>query len=241
MLTMAAMTFACFMGTAEPAPYTQETVEGWTVMVGAPLSQAPRRLKERTLQKLRQQLKQVVAVLNSQTLEELRRVVIWVERKSPGFKGLVYLRSAAWLKQHGYNPQKARGVQVSHALNYVIRKTAPWAIMHELAHAYHHQVVGNDHKGIAAAYVRARDSGKYERVERAGSKKRQRHYGMQNADEFFAEMTETYLGENDFAPFNRAALKRFDPQTYRVLHSIWGPRLRASKVPSKTSIRRPQR
>ena len=230
MLHIAVFTVASLMAPAGPPSHTVEIVEGWTVMVGAPLSAAPRRLKQRTMDKLQRQLKRVRRVLNPATLAELRRVVIWAERKIPGYKGLVYHPSAKWLEKHGYDPRKAGGVEITRAINYVIRKTTPWAIMHELAHAYHYQVLGTDHAEILSAYKRAKKSGKYQRVRRAKSTKLHRHYGMENVREFFAEMTETYLGQNDFQPFNRSELKRFDPDTYRVLHTIWGPRLRARKA-----------
>lgn len=39
--------------------------------------------------------------------------------------------------------------------------------------------------------------------------------------EFFAEMTEVYIGVNDFFPFNRAELKEAAPEIYELLAFIW--------------------
>ena len=39
--------------------------------------------------------------------------------------------------------------------------------------------------------------------------------------EFFAEMTESYFGVNDFFPFNRAELKEAEPEIHRLLGQVW--------------------
>jgi hypothetical protein len=36
-------------------------------------------------------------------------------------------------------------------------------------------------------------------------------------------MSEAYFGMNDFFPFNRAELKREEPQLFLLLLKIWGP------------------
>jgi hypothetical protein len=36
-------------------------------------------------------------------------------------------------------------------------------------------------------------------------------------------MSEAYFGMNDFSPFNRAELKREEPQLFSLLLKIWGP------------------
>ena len=48
------------------------------------------------------------------------------------------------------------------------------------------------------------------------------HYARTNHKEFFAEMTESYLGVNDFYPFVRAELQEHDPKTYILMQKIWG-------------------
>ena len=65
-------------------------------------------------------------------------------------------------------------------------------------------------------------SGKYKSVLHINGKKVP-HYGLTNPMEFFAEMTETYFGQNDFFPFNRAELKREEPEIYDLMAKIWGP------------------
>jgi hypothetical protein len=48
-----------------------------------------------------------------------------------------------------------------------------------------------------------------------------RHYALTNHKEFFAEMTESYFGVNDFFPFNRAELRESEPEIYALLRDVW--------------------
>ena len=52
---------------------------------------------------------------------------------------------------------------------------------------------------------------------------RVRHYGLTDHKEFFAEMTESYFGLDDFFPFNRAELLTAEPEIYQLMQAIWGP------------------
>ena len=97
----------------------------------------------------------------------------------------------------------------------------PMFILHELAHAYHDQVLGFDHAGIEAAYRRAVASKSYDAVKLYNGKTA-RAYAMTNAKEYFAETTEAFFGRNDVFPFTRAELARHDPVMCRLLARLWG-------------------
>jgi hypothetical protein len=96
----------------------------------------------------------------------------------------------------------------------------PCMLLHELAHAYHDQVLGFGHPGILAAYERAKASGAYDAVLRSTGKV-ERHYAMTDAKEYFAEGTEAYFGVNDFYPFVRAELEQHDPGLLKLLGELW--------------------
>ena len=78
-----------------------------------------------------------------------------------------------------------------------------------------------ENEEIMLAYQRAEREQLYERVLlfRGGMT---RHYARTNHKEFFAEMTESYVGVNDFFPFVRAELKQHDPKTFTLMEKIWG-------------------
>ena len=70
----------------------------------------------------------------------------------------------------------------------------PWVMMHELAHAYHDQVLGFDDPRDHRRLESSRRAVGTTRCCTIDGKKR-RHYGLTNHEEFFAEMTESYFGE----------------------------------------------
>ena len=78
----------------------------------------------------------------------------------------------------------------------------PWCVLHELAHAYHDQVLGFDDPRILQAYDRYKKSGHGDSVLLITGQ-HVRHYALTNHKEFFAEMSEAYFGFNDSFPFNR--------------------------------------
>ena len=104
----------------------------------------------------------------------------------------------------------------------------PVLVLHELAHAYHDQVIpgGYQNKAILGAFQQAKTAGTYDAVKRwTGEKyadKPSKAYAMNNQMEYFAESTESYFDRNDFEPFNRAELLAKDPDMLKVVEKIWG-------------------
>jgi dipeptidyl-peptidase-4 len=93
-------------------------------------------------------------------------------------------------------------------------------VLHELAHAYHDQVLTFQHPGIQGAYREAKKGGAYDSVLRISGMK-ERHYAMTDPQEYFAEGTEAYFGTNDFYPFVRAELRVHDPKLFHLLEELW--------------------
>ncbi len=93
--------------------------------------------------------------------------------------------------------------------------------MHEMAHAYQFNVLGEDHPAAQKAYQKAMDRGLYQSVAHVHGGKR-KAYAATNYKEYFAELTEAYFGKNDFFPFNRADLKKYDPTGYQLMQDVWG-------------------
>jgi dipeptidyl-peptidase-4 len=94
-------------------------------------------------------------------------------------------------------------------------------VLHELAHAYHHQVLGYDNPDIKAAYRAAMKSKSYESVLfYTGVKKRA--YACNSDQEYFAELTEAYFSTNDFYPFVRAEIIEHDRPAFKMLKKVWG-------------------
>jgi hypothetical protein len=133
-----------------------------------------------------------------------------------------YHVSEDFLRSHGYNPAKAKAVEIGNARRFLDwSKDQPAMVLHELAHAYHDQVLGYDQAAIKAAHQRAAESKRYDAVLRASGRK-ERAYALTSPQEFFAETSEAFFGTNDFFPFVRSELREHDPGTFKLLEELWG-------------------
>jgi hypothetical protein len=227
---------------AEPVPYAQAApraesvpyeatgrydrveIEGWRVLVHPGFTQKQPQLRAETLKLLQQQLYQIVRVVPPAATAKLRKVTIWVEANEPHHPCMCYHLDAGWPKAHGMNPDKERSVEIANPTTFLKWTIAqPWMVLHELAHAYHHQFLagGYDNPEIKAAYERAVGSGRYDLV-RYFNGQRRRAYALTNPQEFFAEQSEAFFGTNDFYPFVRAELQEHDPRTLAMLEKLWG-------------------
>ncbi len=201
-------------------------IEGWTVHIDDRLLAGPdKAIGDRALRILANRLYDITLVVPADKVARLQKVPIWIDRSHGKLRPAQYHPSAGWLKGHGYSAVLARCVHIPVAGDFASighQRVQPWSVLHELAHAYHDQVLGFDNAQIRAAWECFRDGGKYKRTLHINGRM-VKHYALTNPMEFFAEMTEAYFGVNDFYPFNRAELQRDEPGIYALLTTIWGP------------------
>jgi hypothetical protein len=203
----------------------EKAIEEWKVLVNKRLlDNEHRELADKTLKLLGDHLYRITRVVPSAALAKLRTIPIWVELAHPRHPCMCYHPSADWLREHGMNPQKAGSVEIANAKNFLAwTQEQPWMVLHELAHGYHHQVLGYDNAEIHACYKQAVAAKTYEAVLHWDGRK-VRHYALTNDQEYFAEATEAYFGTNDYYPFVRAELKQHDPKLYDLVEEVWGVR-----------------
>ena len=203
------------------AQYHTRQVAGWTVHINQELLNERAELGRAALLLLETKLREIRTIVPRRALAALERVPIWLGVDDYAVPNATYHPSEEWLRTHGWNPEKARCVEIGNAAAFIDwSKDQPMIVLHELAHSYHHQVLRHDHAGLRAAYESAKASGRYERVER-GNGRAARAYALNNDQEFFAEGSEAYFGRNDFQPFTRDELKVFDPETFVVIEEVW--------------------
>ncbi len=211
----------------QPVSRSEQRLEGFRILVDDCLLPGGEHadLGREALEFLRGKLIDIRIVVPADRLARLREFTIVLDRSCGDLGAMQYHPSADWLANHGYPRSLARCVHLPRAEHVATRRNVteqPWVILHELAHAYHDQVLGFDDPRIIAAWEAFKRGG-------AGDDallfdgSRTRHYGLTNQKEFFAEMTEAYFGANDFAPFNRAELKTGFPELHALLEEIWGP------------------
>jgi putative heme-binding domain-containing protein len=213
-----------------PEPvYETRQLHGWTVYINRNLLATDARLTAKVLELLKKQLMNITDVVPKPAVAKLREVPLYINPEYPGVRPTAeYHPAAGWLRENGRDPAMARGIEFT---NFRIFESEvnrmPWFVLHELAHAYHDRVLpdGFRNSEIDAAFARAKDSGRYEKVERHYGNGRpnalEKAYAMTNAMEYFAESTEAYFGRNDFYPFKRDELKTHDPDMDKLIGKLW--------------------
>ncbi|RYD47448.1 MAG: hypothetical protein EOP85_05450 [Verrucomicrobiaceae bacterium] len=204
------------------ADYEVTAMQSWKVHIERSLDEHPRR--ERAVQLLREKLEEVEKLLPASAVEELVKVPIWLSRDSSA--GACYHPSRQWLLENGRVPEMARSIEIQNIDHFIDwSRVQPLMMLHELAHAWQDRMLedGNRNAEVAEAFRKAEQSGIYQKV-RHKDGRLQRHYGMTNPMEYFAECSEAYFGTNDFEPFDRKELEKFDPAGARLVERMWGIR-----------------
>ncbi len=213
-------------GTLQPTSRSVREIEGWKVRVDDRLlgDSAEAATGGRALRFLEAKLVDIKAVVPAERLKDLQKVTIVMDLSCGNLESMQYHPDAGWLKGHGFPEELAKCVHIPRAADLPIRRNIneqPWAVLHELAHAFHDQKLGFDEPRIKAAYEKFKQSGHGDAALLYNGK-RVKHYGLTNQMEFFAEMTESLFGANDFFPFNRAELQEAEPEIFQLLREVWG-------------------
>ncbi|MBM4034279.1 MAG: hypothetical protein FJ291_21240 [Planctomycetes bacterium] len=205
------------------AHYEPRQLRGWTLRVHKDLLEEKNQpLLDESLKELDNHLYRIERVVPAKALEELKKVVLWLEYDNPKGRHAHYHPSVGWLKANGYNPDKAKAVEIGSARNFLNAvRHQPWMVLHELAHSYHDRVLGFEHPKVKEAYDAAKKSGTYDKV-LIWNGQVGRHYAMTDQKEYFAENTEAFFGTNDIYPFVKAELKQHDPAMHALLAELWG-------------------
>lgn len=208
----------------KPTSHTVKTIEGWTVRVDERLLNAPdEEVGTRALRFLEAKLSDIKAVVPADKVKKLQAVTIVLDLTHGKLGAMQYHPSPGWLKANGYSTELAKCVHIPRAADLPTKRNIreqPWVILHELAHAYHDQVLGFNEPQIKEAYENYRKCGRGDKTLVINGS-RAKHYALTDHKEFFAEMTESYFGMNDFFPFNRAELKEAEPEIYELMKHFW--------------------
>ena len=220
--------------------YKQLKLAEFTVFVHPLCYKQPGNIAAESLDRLRIKLEEVNRLVPKKPLETLQKVRIWVEWVKPTKNDPVgnasYHIGDGWLKDNGHNPDKANGVEIPMKGDLtadICFRDQRMFVLHELTHAYHHQVVGHNNPDVKAAFRQAKERKLYDKVplvyygkyEKSG-----RAYAMTDDMEYLAEISEAYFGVNDWFPFTWQDLQRHDPVGWKLMEKIWGPIERKEKA-----------
>ena len=202
--------------------YEMRNIEGWSIYVNHRLLHEEKEIGRDFLRLMEVKLYDVNRMIPQPALKELHKVALWLEANNEDVTCACYHPSKKWLSEHGFNPEKAKSIEMGNAVNFIEWSLhQPMMVLHELAHGYHHQTLGYDNPDIKAAYEKAVESKIYESVLRYDGNQA-RAYALNNDQEYFAEQTEAFFGTNDFYPFVKAELMKHDPLMYETLKKLWG-------------------
>lgn len=202
-----------------------KNMEGWTVYIDPALLEGEHAAEgTKSLRMLGDHLNRIALLMNPDQLEKLRTCEIWIEYNHPTLGTMQYHPGLDWLKSNGHDPRLVKKVHIPHASALLERGQLlkhPAVVLHELAHAYHDQILGFEEEGINATWKKAMDEKLYDRVLLYDGHF-VKHYATTNPKEYFAESTEAYFYRNDFYPFVRAELKLHDPRMHDLMERVWG-------------------
>ncbi|MGB9690354.1 hypothetical protein [Thermogutta sp.] len=203
--------------------YKVEHLLGWKLYVAPDLLE-DQELNQRVFAELERQLKQISEAVPPEALKKIMQVPIWVEKYEGHHPCMAYHPDPEWLRSHDMNPDKAKCVEIANGRNFVKwSKTQPWMVLHELAHAYHDQFLpaGFGNRQLRNRFDEVRREALYEKVKHVNGHE-QEAYALKNVMEFFAENSEAFFGKNDFYPFTRDDLEKYDPKTCALIAAMWG-------------------
>ena len=208
----------------DPIP---KKLEGWTIKVDPKLlKKEHREFKKEVFKALANHLQRIKYILPEAKVKDLQKLPIWLDYHYEPLSSMQYHPGATWLRANRHDPRLVKHVHIPRAkalLNRGQWAKHPYVILHELAHAYHDQVLegGFKNKPVADAYNEIKKNGSYDEV-LLFTGRTVKHYALTTPMEYFAESTEAYLGVNDFYPFVRAELKEHDLRMFQIQKKIWG-------------------
>ncbi len=225
--------------------YGKFTIQGFSVFVDRKILNNPQQT-QRLRQQLNRILTQIGQITTTKQLAAFKQTKIWLSTEqlytfeissSPDFGGkhLTFKQiahagnylpvSADTLKARQLNPAKARSIEIGNAARFINydETTQTAIVLHEFAHAYHHQVLGHEYSPIQSAYQAAMAQKLYTMMS-LRSRQDSQVYAATDSHEYFAELSVAYLATNDQFPRDREILEEYDPIGYSLMQKVWGSR-----------------
>lgn len=207
--------------------YASFNLNGFHVLLSLDVIERSEEVSNNVLQTVYSDLLKIKGLnLNQPVKDQLKQVPIFISWNN-AYSAAVYHPSPAWLEENGFDPKMGKAVEITNVTNFLEWRSLnqPFMVLHELAHAYHDQVLTFDYELILETYQNAESKGLYQNVPyHTGNgfySTQERAYGLTNHIEFFAELTEAYFGLNDIYPYSRTQLADYDSTGYAMIQQSW--------------------
>ncbi len=214
----------------EPArAYVVTNAHGWTVRLDRELTEAQPALAREALTRLDAKLADVLHRLPAGSHPLLRRLPIFLllgeESKAGGRdNGAEYFQRQAPDFFPLTDPHWGSSLVIYSARNYV-QLSEEWAVrvlLHEFAHAWQLEQWPEKQADIQAAYDHAMSQGLYRGVKDVNGDPVTKAYAAENQLEYFAELSGAYFLRGEYEPFDRVALRAYDPEGCAMIEKLWG-------------------
>jgi hypothetical protein len=174
-------------------------------------------------------IEEALALFPDHTRERLGKLSFFVllGPEAPGGgrdNGLEYFRGTDPDFHRNLDPRWRSAVVVYCAENYLLQDEH-WAILalvHEFAHAWQLENWPEKQPEILAAWSAARADGRYRGVKDVNGKALDAAYALHNQLEYFAELSCAYFWRGEYEPFDRQALRAYDPAGFAMIETMWG-------------------
>ena len=135
----------------DPIP---KKLEGWTIKVDPKLlKKEHREFKKEVFKALANHLQRIKYILPEAKVKDLQKLPIWLDYHYEPLSSMQYHPGATWLRANRHDPRLVKHVHIPRAkalLNRGQWAKHPYVILHELAHAYHDQVLEGGFKNNLA-------------------------------------------------------------------------------------------
>ena len=151
----------------DPIP---KKLEGWTIKVDPKLlKKEHKEFKKEVFKSLANHLQRIKYILPEAKVKDLQKLPIWLDYHYEPLSSMQYHPGATWLRANRHDPRLVKHVHIPRAkalLNRGQWAKHPYVILHELAHAYHDQVLesGFKNKPVADSYNEIKKNGSYDKV-----------------------------------------------------------------------------
>jgi hypothetical protein len=211
-----------------PREYETVQVHSWTVLVEKQLLQQDKELAKKALDRLTQQLEELMRRLPKPSQEQFRKLTLFLmfgERSSGGGRdnGLEYFQKHAPQHYSNLDPRMASSILIYSADNYVWlpERRALMALAHEFAHAYQLEQWPENEPTIYDTWQHAMDQKLYHTIKDENGAVLEQGYAAVNQLEYFAELSMVYFVSGYYTPLTRDELKSYDPSGYDMVRKMW--------------------
>jgi hypothetical protein len=214
----------------QPFTFRQETIKGWRIHFECIIEYTPG-LMPTIVNDLTADLAYINSILPAPILTRLQATDVFIvgsteakpnSKMKTGCGGAVFMNPLGDMASQTV-PEAYSGSVVVNAHCWIgTREEQPAGLtLHEFAHAWHcmNWPCFEGDTQISEAYEAAVASGSYDLVERG--ERMERHYGLTDKQEYFAELTEAWFWKNETYPYNREDLLNHDPLGAAVVEAAW--------------------